>query len=103
MSQKKRGKNNLMQNNYEDITLKCKDCGKTFIWKAKEQSFYADKGYGAPIRCWDCRQLRKIQKEEPKKTQEQINEEFSKMLDNFLKESAQFESDLKRKENKRRD
>lgn len=91
-----------MQNNYEDITLKCKDCGKSFIWKAKEQAFYLEKGYGAPVRCWDCRQLRKLQKETPQKTQEQINEEFNKMLDDFLKKSAQFENDIRKKENKRK-
>ena len=29
---------------YVDETLKCKDCGKDFIFSAGEQEFYAEKG-----------------------------------------------------------
>ncbi|MBO5779091.1 MAG: zinc-ribbon domain-containing protein, partial [Clostridia bacterium] len=30
---------------YQDITLKCKDCGKEFVFTAGEQEFYAEKGF----------------------------------------------------------
>ena len=30
---------------YEDKELVCKDCGKTFVFSAGEQEFYAEKGF----------------------------------------------------------
>jgi len=45
---------------YEDITLKCKDCGCDFVWTAGEQEFYAEKGFtNQPSRCKDCRSNKK--------------------------------------------
>ena len=45
---------------YQDITLKCKDCGQDFVFTAGEQEFYAQKGFqNQPQRCRDCRQARK--------------------------------------------
>ena len=45
---------------YEDKELTCKDCGKTFVFTAGEQEFYAEKGFqNQPQRCKDCRQARK--------------------------------------------
>ena len=45
---------------YQDITLKCKDCGQDFVFTAGEQEFYAEKGFqNQPQRCRDCRQARK--------------------------------------------
>ena len=45
---------------YQDITLKCKDCGKEFVFTAGGQEFYASKGYeNQPRRCKDCRNVRK--------------------------------------------
>ena len=45
---------------YQDITLKCKDCGKEFVFTAGDQEFYASKGYeNQPRRCRDCRNARK--------------------------------------------
>ena len=29
-----------MENNYEDITLTCKDCGAEFVFTAGEQAYY---------------------------------------------------------------
>ncbi len=49
-----------MQNNYEDITLNCKDCGTDFVFTAGEQAFYAEKGFtNQPLRCATCRKVRK--------------------------------------------
>jgi len=45
---------------FQDQTLKCKDCGKDFIWTAAEQDFYQQKGFqNAPQRCQECRQKKK--------------------------------------------
>lgn len=40
---------------FQDQTIKCKDCGTDFIWTADEQDFYQQKGFNAPLRCKDCR------------------------------------------------
>jgi len=39
----------------QDQTIKCKDCGKDFVWTADEQAFYQEKGFNAPMRCKECR------------------------------------------------
>ena len=47
---------------YQDKTLKCKDCGADFIFSAGEQAFYAEKGFeNEPARCPSCRSARKQQ------------------------------------------
>lgn len=44
----------------EDKTLKCKDCGKDFVFTVGEQTFYAEKGFdNEPVRCPDCRKAKK--------------------------------------------
>ena len=49
---------------FEDRTLKCKDCGKDFVFTAGEQQFYAEKGFeNEPVRCKDCRDMRKRSRE----------------------------------------
>lgn len=43
---------------FQDRTLKCKDCGREFVWTASEQRFFASKGFkNKPARCKDCREL----------------------------------------------
>ncbi len=45
---------------YEDKELVCKDCGKTFVFTAGEQQFYAEKGFqNEPQRCKECRDAKK--------------------------------------------
>ncbi len=45
---------------YQDITLKCKECGQDFVFTAGEQEFYAEKGFqNQPQRCKACRDARK--------------------------------------------
>ncbi len=45
---------------YQDITLKCKECGQEFVFTAGEQEFYAEKGFqNQPQRCRNCRDARK--------------------------------------------
>ncbi len=45
---------------YEDEKLVCKDCGQEFIFTARDQEFYAEKGFeNKPQRCKACRKARK--------------------------------------------
>ncbi len=44
----------------EDKVLKCRDCGVDFEFTAREQEFYAEKGFqNEPGRCPTCRSARK--------------------------------------------
>jgi CxxC-x17-CxxC domain-containing protein len=44
----------------EDKTITCKDCGTQFAFTAREQQFFAEKGFqNQPQRCRDCRQTRR--------------------------------------------
>ncbi len=45
---------------FEDKTIVCKDCGQEFVFTAREQEFYAEKGFeNEPQRCKPCRDARK--------------------------------------------
>ena len=44
---------------YTDKTLTCADCGNEFAFTAREQEFYADRGFTEPRRCQSCRASRK--------------------------------------------
>jgi Probable zinc-ribbon domain len=47
---------------YQDKELTCADCGKKFLWSAKDQEFFAERGFNEPKRCKDCRQAKKAQR-----------------------------------------
>lgn len=51
-----------MQSDYQDKELSCVDCGKPFTFTAKEQDFFAKKGFTNPKRCPECRRLKKMQR-----------------------------------------
>jgi CxxC-x17-CxxC domain-containing protein len=42
-----------------DKILTCRDCGSEFTFTEGEQDFYAQKGYGDPSRCPNCRASKK--------------------------------------------
>lgn len=45
---------------YQDQTLTCRDCGASFVFTARDQAFFAEKGFtNPPTRCRDCRQKKK--------------------------------------------
>ena len=45
---------------FQDKTIACKDCGNEFAFTAREQEFYAEKGFNnEPQRCKNCRDARK--------------------------------------------
>lgn len=48
---------------FADKTLKCRDCGNSFIFTAGEQDFYQSRGFeNEPSRCAPCRNARKQQR-----------------------------------------
>lgn len=50
----------------EDKVLTCKDCSAEFVFSAREQQFFAEKGFAnQPQRCRDCRQSRRAQNGAP--------------------------------------
>ena len=49
---------------FQDETLKCRDCGRDFIFSAGEQEFFATKGFqNKPVRCRDCRDKRRRERD----------------------------------------
>ena len=47
---------------FEDKTIQCSDCAKTFTFSAEEQEQFQSRGYtNEPKRCPECRQARKAQ------------------------------------------
>ncbi len=42
-------------NTFEDKMLTCKKCGNEFLFSAKEQKFYKEKGFFKPSMCKECR------------------------------------------------
>ena len=48
---------------FQEKSLQCADCGKTFPFTVEEQEFFASKGYtNEPKRCPDCRQTRRAER-----------------------------------------
>ena len=43
-----------------DKKIICKDCGKEFVLTVGEQEWYEEKGFNDPVRCKECRQVRKL-------------------------------------------
>lgn len=48
---------------YKDKTIKCIDCGTEFTFTARDQEFYAEKGFtNEPKRCKACRDKKKAER-----------------------------------------
>jgi CxxC-x17-CxxC domain-containing protein len=48
---------------FEDKTLTCSDCSKTFTFSVEEQEQFQSRGYtNEPKRCPECRQARKAER-----------------------------------------
>jgi hypothetical protein len=43
---------------FRDVTLFCVSCGEPFTFTPSQQIEYADRGWGEPRRCPECRQRR---------------------------------------------
>lgn len=48
---------------FQDKTLQCATCGREFMFSAREQEFYHEKGFVEPKHCRECRQQRKRRRE----------------------------------------
>ena len=58
---------------FEDKTLVCKECGEEFVFSAREQEFYAEKGFeNEPQRCKPCRDKRKNAGRAPREMHEAV-------------------------------
>jgi len=44
---------------YSDKVMTCADCRQDFVFTARDQEFYADRGFTEPRRCPSCRASRK--------------------------------------------
>jgi CxxC-x17-CxxC domain-containing protein len=48
---------------FQDKSIQCADCSKTFTFSAEDQEYFRTKGYtNEPKRCPDCRQARKSER-----------------------------------------
>lgn len=63
---------------FENIELRCGDCGQMFTWEAGEQKFYALKGLTTPKRCKGCRTLNKAKREQAASAQAPMGDRAEK-------------------------
>lgn len=48
---------------FTDKTIKCVDCGVEFVFTARDQEFYQEKGFtNEPKRCRTCRDKKKAER-----------------------------------------
>ena len=48
---------------FQDKSIQCSDCGTIFTFSAREQQFFASKGFtNEPRRCTQCRKAKKQQR-----------------------------------------
>ena len=45
---------------YKDKEVTCAECGGEFVWNARDQELYAEKGYQAPSMCKRCKQANRL-------------------------------------------
>lgn len=76
----------------KDKVIVCRNCGKEFTYTVGEQNFYKEKGFAAPVRCKECRDKRKAEREtQVEKTEEQKNADFEAMLEKFKANTIKIE------------
>ena len=60
---------------YEDETLVCRDCGEEFVFTARDQEFFAEKGFtNKPVRCKNCRMARKGERNDSRRAPREMFE-----------------------------
>lgn len=52
----------MPETTYEDKTLTCADCAQPFVFTARDQEFFAGKGFQPPKRCKPCREAKKAER-----------------------------------------
>jgi hypothetical protein len=53
----------MTENDYDDTTLFCRDCGDDFVWTAGERLYYQQNSLQQPKRCKACRQARRSERD----------------------------------------
>lgn len=60
---------------YKDKTIKCVDCGCEFVFTARDQEFYQEKGFtNEPKRCKSCRDKKKAERNQNQSANFQHND-----------------------------
>lgn len=73
----------------EDKKIVCRNCGTEFIFTVGEQKFYEEKGFAEPVRCKECRNKRKAEKEQSTgKTEQQKKDDFENMMMKYFRENT---------------
>lgn len=73
----------------EDKKIVCRNCGTEFIFTVGEQKFYEEKGFAEPVRCKECRNKRKAEKEQSvEKTEQQKKDDFENMMMKYFRENT---------------
>lgn len=73
----------------KDEIIVCRNCGNEFTFTVGEQKFFEEKGFTKPVRCKECRNKRKAEKEE--KTEEQKRNDFEDLLAKFKANTVMIE------------
>ena len=47
---------------HDNESLECVDCGAEFVYGEEERRFYLERGFKEPIRCLDCREKRRAER-----------------------------------------
>lgn len=87
-------------NEKQDKKIICRDCGKEFTLTVGEQNFYEEKGFAEPVRCKECRDRRKAERENQQQ-QETPKNDLEEMLEKFKANTVLFEKEEKNKRKKR--
>ena len=81
----------------------CRDCGKGFTLAVGEQNFDEEKGFAEPVRCKECRDRRKAEREKQSTSQEERpKDDLEEMLEKFKANTALFEDEIEKRNKKRR-
>ena len=80
----------------DDLTIKCKRCGKPFVWSASDREYYRQHSLYAPTYCPDCRKdNRKLANRSRRHNFESSDYELNNIIyDDFAKEQAAFNRDF---------
>ena len=77
----------------KDRWIKCKDCGKSFLYPVKTQKKFFDLGFQAPIRCPECRKKHKQRIEDHQTVKECVyGGSYIKPPKNVIKDGIYFVS-----------
>ena len=71
----------------KDKIIICRNCGNEFTFTVGEQKFYEEKGFTAPVRCKECRDKRKAERE---KQETEKKDDLEEMLAKFRENTVSF-------------